>query len=208
MTTTIYVIRHGQTESNIAGFNMGRSDEGLNEAGKEHVRRLSYRMADFPIVSIYTSPLRRAHSTAVALAEPHMLEPVAINDLTEIDMGEWQGLHVNEIKRRWPELLQQWRTDPSEVTIPGGESLREVARRAISALNVIEENSRGKQAVIVTHEVVVKVIVTHVLETSNSKYHNFKVSNSSLTVIEFVDSKPRLIRLNDTSHLEVRDGVH
>lgn len=208
MTTTIYLVRHGQTRSNIAGVNMGRSNEDLNEAGYQHVRLLANRMAGFPVVSIYTSPLQRAYSTALALAGPHELEPGVLDELIEIDMGDWQGLHVNEIKRRWPELLQQWRTDPSEVALPNGESLRDVARRAVSALYTIEERIRDKQVVIVTHEIVAKVIVLHILGTSNSKYHNFKISNTSLTVIEFAGNNPRLIRLNDTSHLEVRDGVH
>ena len=52
MTTTVLLVRHGQTYSNVTGYYMGWSDEGLNEVG-------------------YTSPLRRARVTAAILAEPH-----------------------------------------------------------------------------------------------------------------------------------------
>ena len=201
MTTTAYLVRHGQTESNTTGFYMGRSDEDLTEAGYKQARRLSSRLARLPIASVYTSPLWRAHTTATILVEPHELDLRVLDDLIEIDLGDWQGLHMDEISRRWPELWQQWRTDPSEVVIPNGESLTEVTERAIPAFHRIVEINRGKQAIIVAHEVIVKVIVAHVLGAPNSIYRRFEISNTSLTVIQFIDNKPRLIGLNDTSHL-------
>lgn len=201
MTTTVLIVRHGQTESNTTGFYMGRSDEELTKVGYKQVRRLSFRLARLPIASVYTSPLRRAYATAAILAEPHELEPRVLDNLIEIDLGDWQGLHMGEISRRWPELWQQWRTDPSEVIIPNGESLTEVAERAIPAFRRIAETNLGNQAIIVVHEVIVKVIVAYVLGAPNSIYRRFEINNTSLTVIQFIDNKSRLIRLNDTSHL-------
>lgn len=201
MTTTVLIVRHGQTESNTTGFYMGRSDEDLAEVGYKQVRRLSSRLARLPITSVYTSPLRRAYATAAILAEPHELEPRVLDNLIEIDLGDWQGLHMDEISRRWPELWQQWRNDPSEVVIPNGESLTKVTERAIPAFHRIVEANRGKQAIIVAHEVIVKVIVAHVLGAPISIYRRFDISNTSLTAIQFIDDKPRLIGLNDTSRL-------
>ncbi len=122
VTTTILLVRHGQTNANAAGFYMGWSDEDLNESGYTQARRLSARLASLPIASIYTSPLRRAYTTAAILAEPHKLELTVLDDLIEIRLGDWQGLHMDEIKRRWPELWQQSRLDPSELTLPNGAS--------------------------------------------------------------------------------------
>ena len=201
MMITVYLIRHGQTESNTTGFYMGRSDEDLTKAGYEQARCLSSRLAGLSIASVYTSPLRRTHATAAILAEPHELEPRVLDDFIEIDLGEWQGLHMDEISRRWPELWQQWRTDPSEVAIPNGESLTEVTERAIPTFHRIVETNRGKQTMIVAHEVIVKVIVAYVLGAPNNIYRRFEISNTSLTVIQFVDNKPSLIGLNDKSHL-------
>ena len=180
---------------------MGQSDEDLTEAGYKQARRLSSRLARLPIASVYTSPLRRAYATAAILVEPHELEPRVLDDLIEIDLGDWQGLHMDEISRRLPDIWQQWRTDPSEVVIPNGESLTEVTERAIPAFHRIVETNRGKQAIIVAHEVIVKVIVAHVLGAPNSIYRRFEISNTSLTVIQFIGNNLRLIGLNDTSHL-------
>ncbi len=202
MTTTILLVRHGQTDSNVNGFSMGWSDEDLNEVGYTQARRLSSRLASLPITSVYASPLRRAYATAAILAEPCKLRPKVLDDLIEIRLGDWQGLHMDEIKQRWPELWQQWRNDPSEVTVPNGESLSEVTERAIRAFGRVVGANRGKQVVIVTHEVIIKVLVVHVLGASNSIYRRFEISNTSLTVIRVINSNSQLARLNDTSHLE------
>jgi len=202
MSTTILLVRHGQTSSNITGFYMGWSDEDLNEAGYAEARCLSSRLARLPIASVYTSPLRRAYTTAVILAEPYGLEPKVLHELTEIQLGDWQGLHVDEIKRRWPEIWRQSRIDPSELTMPNGESFRQVTERAVRAFDTVVGASPGKQAVIVTHDVIVRVLVAHVLRVSNSIYRRFEINNASLTVIRVINNNSRLITLNDTSHLE------
>ena len=202
MTTTVFLVRHGQTESNVTGFYMGWSDEDLNEVGYIQAHRLASRLAGLPITPVYTSPLRRAYTTAAILAEPHRLEPKALDDLIEIQLGDWQGLHMDEIKRRWAGLWHKWRVDPSGAVIPNGESLTGVTERAIPAFHRIVETNQDKQAIIVAHEVIVKVIVAHVLGAPNSIYRRFEISNTSLTVIQFRDNKSRLIELNDMSHLE------
>lgn len=201
VSTTILLVRHGQTNANATGFYMGWSDEDLNELGYTQARRLSARFASMPIASIYTSPLRRAYTTAAILAEPHKLELTVLDDLIEIQLGDWQGLHMDEIKKRWPKLWQQSRTDPSELTMPNGESYRQVTERAVRALKMVAEANRGKQAAIVTHEVIVKVLIAHVLGVSNSIYRRIEVDNASLSLIR-VNNNPQLIRLNDTLHLE------
>jgi broad specificity phosphatase PhoE len=202
MTTTILLTRHGQTESNVTGFYMGWSDEDLNQVGYTQAHRLSSRLASLPIASVYTSPLRRTSITAAILAEPHKLELKVLDDLIEIRLGDWQGLYMNEIKRRWPELWQQSRVDPSELTMPNGESFSQVTARAVRAFKTVVEANRGKQAVIMTHDVIVRVLVAHILGVSNSIYRRFEINNASLTVIRVVNGNSRFITLNDTSHLE------
>ena len=202
MTTTVLLARHGQTESNVSGFYMGRSDEDLNDIGYAQSRSLSSRLAGLPIASVYTSPLQRTYVTATILAKPHNLEVKISDGLNEIQFGDWQGLHLNEMSQRWPELWQQWRADPSESAIPEGESFKQVAERAIRAFETVVAAEQGKQAVIVTHEIVIKVLVVCALGVSNSIYRRFEINNTSLSIIRLTNGKTRLITLNDTSHLE------
>jgi len=201
MTTTVLLVRHGQTKSNVTGFYMGWSDEDIDDVGYPQVHSLSSRLANLPIASVYSSPLQRTCTTAVILAKPHGLEVEVSDDLIELRLGDWEGLHMDEIRQRWPEIWQQSRIDPSDITLPNGESYQQVTERAVQMFDKIVAANQDKQAVIVTHEIVVKVIVAHVLGVSNSIYRRFEVNNASLSVVRIINGKARLAVLNDTSHL-------
>jgi len=201
MTTTVLLVRHGQTKSNVTGFYMGWSDEDIDDVGYPQVHSLSSRLASLPIASVYSSPLQRTCTTAEILAKPHGLEVEVSDDLIELRLGDWEGLHMDEIRQRWPEIWQQSRIDPSDITLPNGESYKQVTERAVQMFDKIVAANQDKQAVIVTHEIVVKVIVAHVLGVSNSIYRRFEVNNASLSVVRIINGKARLAVLNDTSHL-------
>jgi len=202
MTTTVLLARHGQTGSNITGFYMGWSNEDIDDVGYTQAHCLSSRLTSLPIASVYTSPLKRAYTTAAILAKPHDLELKVLDDLIEIRLGDWEGLHMDEIRQRWPELWQQSRIDPSGITMPNGESFNEVTERAVRVFETIVAANQDKQAVIVTHDIVIRVLVAHVLGVPNSIYRRFEINNASLSVTRVINGKVRLITLNDTSHLE------
>jgi broad specificity phosphatase PhoE len=201
LANNILLIRHGQTNANVTGFYMGWSDEDLNEPGYTQVRRLSERLASISLASIYTSPLRRAYNTAAILAESHKLELKVLDDLIEIQLGDWQGLYVDEIKKRWPKLWQQSRINPSEITLPNGESYSQVTKRAVRALKMIVRSNTNKNTAIVTHEIIIKVLIAHVLGVPNSIYRRIDIDNGSLSIVRG-GKNLQLVRLNDISHLE------
>lgn len=202
MATSVVLVRHGQTRSNATGFVMGWSEEDLDDTGYTQVRKLAARMAGLPVSSIYSSPLRRTLATASIIAEPHGLEPRVLEDLIENNLGDWQGLHEDDIWRGWPELRKQSMIDPSDVTIPNGESFRQVTERAVRAFEMVLSSNEGGQPVIVTHDVIVRVLVAHVLGVTNSIYRRLMVNNASLSVIRVADGKSTLVTLNDVSHLD------
>jgi len=203
MTANILLVRHGQTRSNVTGFYMGRSDEDLNDVGRAQVRSLSSRLACLPIASVYASPLQRAYTTASIIAEPHKLALEVLDDLIEFHPGDWQGLYIDEISQGWPELWRQWRTDPSMVAVPNGESFSQVAERAVRAFNTILEANQGREVVVATHEIIIKIIVMYALGVSNSIYRRFEINNASLSWLRVTSDNARLIMLNDTSHIEM-----
>ncbi|MCK5319474.1 MAG: histidine phosphatase family protein [Anaerolineales bacterium] len=204
MSTTVLLVRHGQTESNITGYFMGWSNEDISELGYAQAHNLSSRLAKSPIASIYTSPLKRTMNTARILAKPHKLEPEVMDDLIEIGLGDWQGLHRDEISQQWPEIWKQSRIDPSDISFPNGESFQQVTDRAVRAFNRIVADNANRQVLAVTHDVVIRVLVAHVLKTSNSIYRRLEINNASLSIIRVEDDRVRIVTLNDTAHL---DGI-
>ncbi len=202
MSTTVLLVRHGQTKSNITGYFMGWSNEDISDPGYAQVRSLSSRLAKFPIATIYTSPLKRAMNTARILAEPHKLELNVLDDLTEIGLGDWQGLHRDEVSQKWPEIWRQSRIDPSAVTFPNGENFQQLTERAVRAFNRIVADSTNRHTLAVTHDAVIRVLAAHVLGTSNRIYRHMEINNGSLSVIRVEDDRMRLVTLNDTAHLD------
>jgi len=200
MITTLLLIRHGQTDSNTNGHYMGWSQEDLNQKGYEQVQLLSKRLADTEIDTIYTSPLKRARTTAETVAKPHTLDLIEMDDLIEINLGDWQGLHASDIVKKWPDMWQQSRVDPSVLSWPNGESFAEAARRSVQAFNLIVEACQGKVVAVVTHDIIVRIMAMHVLGISYSTYRRMEIGNASFTKIVATDNKKQLITLNDTSH--------
>lgn len=200
-TTTVYLIRHGQTRSNVTGYLMGWTDEGLDDVGYTQANSLAARIASLPITSVYTSPLRRAFETAAIAAKPHGLEPRVYPDLVEINYGDWQGLHREQVRQEWPELWQKLRIYSPDVVIPNGESLEQVNRRTIRAFNTIITSEPGGQVAIVTHQGILKAMVAYILNAPNIVCSRFELGNASLSLVRITDGTPRLITLNDMSHI-------
>ena len=101
MHTTLYLIRHAATPANLqtpAKLQGCRSNPDLAPLGVRQATATRDFLAIRPIDFIYTSPLRRSFRTAQILAEPHGLTPMTVNELTECDVGHWEGLSWEEIK--------------------------------------------------------------------------------------------------------------
>lgn len=110
-------------------------------------------------------------------------------------------MFAQEIAAKFPDLWQAWRSDPSGVQMPGGESLAQVHHRVIAAFNYITEANHGQQILVVTHDVIVRLLVAYCLNVSTAVYRRLEVTNASLTIIQVANSKCRLRLLNDTAHL-------
>jgi len=201
--TTVLIVRHGQTASNVSGRYMGWIDEDLSDEGVWQAEQLSHRLAGWSITSVYSSPLRRANRTAEIIAAPHSIPVSIVDGLGEIRVGAWEGKFGKELEAEFPDLWRLWKTDPSTVRMPGGESLSQVRERAIASLEDIVEANRGHQVLMVTHDVVVRLLVAYCLGASSSIYRRLDAGNASLTIIQVGDGWLRLRLMNDRGHLEV-----
>ena len=153
--TKIYLVRHGITDWNKRRLTQGHSDIELNEDGKAQAAAAGQRMSHLRLDAVYSSDLRRALDTARSIAAPHSLPVIVEPEFREIDEGEWEGLHAEEIARRWPEI---WSLRHSRQR-PGGESPAAVRRRALAAVGrVCAQHPEGTVA-IVTHQGTIREVV-------------------------------------------------
>ena len=137
MKTTLYLIRHGATEANLARpqrLQGRKSDPALARLGVRQAEATRDLLAIRPIDVCYCSPLLRAVQTASIVALPHGLAPAAVESLTECDIGRWEGLDWQTIRRTDKEAYQQFMARPGDQGYPDGETFADVHLRASGAI--------------------------------------------------------------------------
>lgn len=81
----LYIVRHGQTDWNVAGMMQGRTDIPLNQSGKDQAGALANYLQAVPIEVTYASPLVRAYETAATINQH--FDHVIIKDERLIERG-------------------------------------------------------------------------------------------------------------------------
>ena len=143
---TLFLARHGRTALNAAGLLRGRLDPPLDEVGLDEARRLAENLARVRVLSVVTSPLRRAVQTADAVARRIGVEPSVDVRLVDRDYGGCAGKTKQEVEALWGAVDRA----------PGVEPLHKVRARALEALLDIAARAAGSSAVVVSHDVVIR----------------------------------------------------
>lgn len=203
--TTLVVIRHARSTSNDNGRLSGREDVPLNDVGHHQARKLARRLTNIPFQSAFTSHLRRAIQTAAPILNDRHLSPRIDERLSELDHGELEGLHGSELPKRYPEILKAWRIDPSDVQLPGGETLRQGQTRFLDALHDISAQSTpgGPPVLIVAHKLVISAALCAIVGLELKQINLIGQANTAVNLIRYQHGRLTLHHLNDIEH--VRD---
>ncbi len=199
----IFLIRHAESEWNAAHRYTGQQDVPLSPLGRKQARLVAERLADEPLAAIYSSPLRRAHETAMAIAQARSLPIILDANLMELAHGLWEGLTAAQVAEKFAEGITQWHAQPAQVTMPQGESLGELAQRVQASLGRVTAEQRDRAFAICSHDAVLRVLTLCALDLGVEHFWKFCFENASLSVLEACDGTEgfRLAALNDTSHL-------
>jgi broad specificity phosphatase PhoE len=145
-------------------------------------------------------------STAKILASPFNLQVQPLHGLIDIDYGRWQGLSLKEAGARDGELYRLWLHSPHLVTFPGGESLEQVRKRVVAALEALLSQHPEQTIVMVSHKVVCKVLICDILGLDNSHFWRVAQDTGAISLVEARDGAFRITVLNDTCHLKNLSG--
>ncbi len=196
----LILIRHGETLWNKEKRVQGASDIELSEAGILQARKLALSLKDSAIGAIHASPLKRAHQTAEIINAFHEQKIEIHPELTEMDMGDFEGLSFRELMARENEFLKRWIADPASVRMPCGETLSELQDRACSTIQKIIE--RAEDALVVSHNFTIAAILCRLRNISLSEFRSTCVDNASKTLIRISNGKAHIELMNDRSHLK------
>ncbi|WP_026369724.1 histidine phosphatase family protein [Kallotenue papyrolyticum] len=198
-STTLYLIRHGETEWNRIGRWQGHRDVPLSDLGREQARALAERLAreQVRIDAVYASDLRRALETAQILAAPLQLEVVALPALREIDIGPWSGLTRAEIIERFPGAFVEYDLPP------GSESHTAFTERVFEALVRLAAEHRGQRIAVVTHGGAVRAALRVMQQLNGDEQPVPHIGNTSITEVRYTGKRWQVLRCNDLRHLRM-----
>jgi probable phosphomutase (TIGR03848 family) len=197
--TTVLLIRHGRTTANDAGVLAGWTEGvSLDESGTNQVRSLAGRLAPVPLAAVVTSPLQRCLETTGLLLEGREVGVHEDERLGEVRYGDWSGQELKKLAK--DPLWKVVQSHPSAMTFPGdgGESMRDMASRAVDAVR--DWNSRlGADAVyaVVSHGDVVKAVLADALGMHLDQFQRLVVDPGSVSIVSYTALRPFVLRVND-----------
>ncbi len=158
--TTLYLIRHGESTSNVDKTFTGQKDAALTELGRKQAACIANYFLGKHIDRIYASDLSRAYETALPLSKISRI-PVEKNvAFREIYGGKWEGEKFAQLQYMYPEDYALWRNDIGSARPTEGESIGELAKRTTSAVEDILKKHPGETIVIATHACPIRVMLS------------------------------------------------
>ena len=173
----------------------------MSQAGQKQAESLALALKEVKLSAIYSSPLQRALETARTIARYHDLEVQVEPELRELEVGELEGIPVENLGTDFSQFLVQWREGEGSEKLPGGESLADLQQRAWATVQRIATKHHGT-VVIVSHYFVTLAIICAALGLPPRSVRRFRVSVGSMSTLEFKDGRPILTSLGDTCHLK------
>jgi broad specificity phosphatase PhoE len=169
----------------------------LSDAGRRQSALLAERLAGAPLRAVYSSPLERAQETAAPLAARLGLAVETEPALNEIDIGEWTGRGLDELRDE--PLWQAFNLFRSGTRPPGGETMLEVQSRIVRFLDELRRRHPDEPVAAISHADILKSAVLYYLGMPLDLFLRIEIEPASVTVLELADWGPRLLLLNETA---------
>lgn len=207
MALDIYLVRHGETQSNLDRVFQGHMDTQLTERGVEQAECVARWLQDTPFDTIYASDLARAANTARAISDSQGGADIVFDrDLREMHYGVLQGVAIADFASVLEPygVASEWGSgafSSKGLAPPGGESVRRLRNRVtrfVARLDAEHEPEEHRKVLVVTHGGFLRVMMTVLLELPTRKRHVFVFDNCSVT---------RLVRDAELTRLEYHNLV-
>jgi probable phosphoglycerate mutase len=190
----LILLRHGRTAWNESGRAQGHADIELDETGHTQAEAAARHLAGFGLDAIWSSDLARAMETARYVASACDLATKYDDRLREFDVGERQGLTLDEFAERHPEEYSSWVRGDGMLPVKGGEVTEDVERRIVPALlECVAALAHGETGLVVTHGAAMKVAVAGLLGWPQTHTVSLKgVDNCAWITLEEIEHGGRL----------------
>jgi alpha-ribazole phosphatase/probable phosphoglycerate mutase len=194
--TRFWLIRHGEPAEECRHRCYGSLDVGLSQEGRVQMQQVAECLKPEPIAAIYTSPRSRAQESAKVLSAAKSCPIEIVDDLREIDFGDFEGLAYDEIAARYPTLYRQWMENPTDVHFPNGESFPEMRARVLKAFETIQRAREGQTVAIVSHGGVNRILLAWALQMPDTALFRIAQDYAAINLLAFSEGVPLVQLVN------------
>jgi probable phosphoglycerate mutase len=189
MRTLVTIIRHGETEWNVAMRLQGNSDSELTPKGIEQVELLARALQKHKYDVLIASDQKRALRTAEIINQFQGLSVIENKAIRERNFGIMEGLTREEIVGKYPEMYTMYKKRRAEFQIPEGESLVQFYKRVTDGLINIIQSNRGKKILLVSHGGVLDCTLRMTFDIPLGTDRKFSINNASINTFSVEESK-------------------
>lgn len=204
--TTVYLIRHGETEWNRDGIHQGHLDSPLTGHGRRQAGQLGERLARSGVAfdAVYSSDLGRCLATAEGIAAPLGWADRIVPEprLRERALGILEGLTYPQIAERLPEDHRLHTSGDPLYRPDGGESWTDLYERSRAILGELAARHDGGTILVVSHGGVVAMAMRECLGIDLLRPRRFHIPNTALNILERHDAIWELRTWGDVAHFE------
>ena len=205
----LYLVRHGESEANVAGVLQGQTHGALTATGRDAAARLGRALASLSLAerptAIFTSDLRRAVETAEIIAEALGATPQLLPAAREWNVGVLDGLPAAALA----DAITRSGLPAAEFAPSGGESMNQLQARAVQTLaDLAHEAAYGahvagrERTLLVSHGDFIRMAIGAAASMSVEAATSLKLRNTSLTELALSNGTWRVERIGDASHLD------
>nr|WP_075487765.1 histidine phosphatase family protein [Prochlorococcus marinus] len=216
MTIRLVLVRHGLSSFNAKGLIQGRTDDSLlTDEGYEQALKAGKALSKISFNKIYSSPLVRAAETAKTIKKTFNKEQnIEFDDnLLEVDLGEWSGLKIDEIKNKFPAIYPIWKNDPENLILKRNDNktykpIQELFYQATNFLEGILKTYQDQEDInilVVGHNAILRCLILLLLGKPKQGFRKIRLENASFSILNISRKdksfKTQIECLNQTSHL-------
>jgi broad specificity phosphatase PhoE len=140
----VILIRPGASDYVEQGRIQGTIDMPLSRHGADEVAHLAHELSGRGIETVYTGTCHPTLETAAAIAEALDVKLKKLKHMQNLDHGLWQGMLIEEVRRKQPTVYRQWQDQPESIRPPQGETLSEARARVDQALaKILKKHKSG-----------------------------------------------------------------
>ena len=140
----IAIIRPGSTDYDHQERIQGTLDIPLNEQGLAEAAQAAEELRESGLEIVYAPPSEPAYHTAQTVAKALDIKLRKLDRLQNLNLGLWQGMLINDVRRKQPKVYRQWQEQPETVCPPEGEMLADADQRVRTGHDEIAKTTQGR----------------------------------------------------------------